>query len=92
MNCNEEIQDLDLIWIAKNSKMVHTLDLTDCTCITDKSLIEIALSCKFIEVLKLKGCGKITDQCAHALGKLNPHLRILDMENLSVRDEIFLSV
>ena len=75
--CQHEVQDVDIIWIAKNISSINTFIFTGCLNITDTAFSEILTSFKYLETLVLDGCKNISGE---GIGhKINPHIKHLSM-------------
>ena len=58
---------------------LHSLDLSDCSYLTDKGLTTAASSCPLLPVIRLRDCNSITDKGLKYLTKFCKSLKLVDL-------------
>ncbi|KAL5065312.1 hypothetical protein RYX36_027049 [Vicia faba] len=87
LNSIHKVGRLTALSLARNAKILHTLDLSHCRNLTNRDIALILDRCLSLRTLKVVGCSQLTD--VFLRGRLHSKIRIIGLKSTPIWSKIF---
>ena len=74
-------EEMLIMFSGERFSNLQSLNLQQCSNITDASVMEVARRCSNLQTLNLSECYYITDACIDALRQSHPKLKVLELDD-----------